>query len=267
MRPAPAIGDASSWFQRAENDPESRLRLFCFPYAGGGTSIFRFWPRQLGPRVAVTPALLPGREERAHEPLCTRFESIVEPLVQQIGPYLDRPFALFGHSMGALIAFELARRVRAEYGVEPNHLFVSGQAGARLFKTNRRLHELPEPEFLALVRRLNGTPREVLADAQMRAIIFRVLRADFAVCDTYSYVPDLPLKCPITVLGGAQDYHVGRAQLGGWVEHTTGNFRLHLLAGNHFFINHSQYEVLGIVNRTLNALLAETENAAALPLH
>jgi surfactin synthase thioesterase subunit len=121
---APATGSTASWFKLSGNDLESRLRLFCFPYAGGGASIFRNWSRQLGPQIAVTPALLPGREVKLHQRSYTRLEAVIEQLAGDIIPYLDRPFALFGHSMGALIAFELTRRVRAEHGVEPDHLFI-----------------------------------------------------------------------------------------------------------------------------------------------
>jgi medium-chain acyl-[acyl-carrier-protein] hydrolase len=252
----PAAGN-TSWFQRSRNDLESRLRLFCFPYAGGGAAIFRKWSRELGPEIAVTPALLPGREARVPEPLCTRLESVIEPLTRQIAPYLDRPFAFFGHSMGGLLAYELTRRVRAEHGVEPDHLFISAKEAPQLTEKDQRRHELPEPEFLAMLQSLNGTPREVLAHAELREIFVPLMRADFAVCDTYSYVPDLPLQCPITVLGGTQDEQVSPGQLEGWAEQTTGEFQLKMLTGDHFFINHAQLDVLDVVGKTLQPLLQE----------
>jgi len=249
------MGSTSSWFQRSRNDLESRLRLFCFPYAGGGTAVFRNWSRELGPQIAVTPALLPGREIKLREPLYTKLEPLIEQLASHIAPYLDRPFALFGHSMGAVIAFELARRVRLQHGVEPDHLFISAKNAPHLSAINRRRHDLPEPEFLQMLERMNGTPREVLENLELREIIVPLLRADFAVCDTYSYVPDLPLKCPITVLGGEEDNQVSLRALEGWVEQTTGDFRLHMLPGDHFFINHAPLKVLDVVNKTLTPLL------------
>ncbi len=254
IAPTPGTTGSPSWFQSSQDDVESRLRLFCFPYAGGGASIFRNWSRRLGPQIEVMPALLPGREGRIRLPLCTRLESIVEPLARDIVRYLDRPFAFFGHSMGSTIAFELSRRLRSEHGVEPDQLFISGRGAPQLSVNDPWLHDLPEPEFLAVVQRLNGTPREVLADAELRQIIVPLLRADFAVCDTYRYVPDVPLNCPITVLGGTQDPEVGRDKLEGWRQQTAGDFRLHVLPGDHFFINHSQSEVLDIIGNTLSRL-------------
>jgi len=229
----------------------ARLRLFCFPYAGGGPSIFRTWASQLGPQIAVARALLPGRESRLREAACTSMEPIIEALTRDIFPYLDRPFAFFGHSMGGLISFELARRLRRQYGLEPCHLFISGRRAPQLPLTDPQIHDLPEPEFLAEVERLNGTPREVLAHAELRGLMIPLLRADFAVCQNYSYLAGPPFKCPITVLGGLQDDDVSLADIEAWRVQTTASCSVRMFPGDHFFINSQQAAILKVVGHSL----------------
>jgi medium-chain acyl-[acyl-carrier-protein] hydrolase len=243
------IGIASSF--QSPSDSQARFRLFCFPYAGGGTPIFRTWSRQLEPHIEVAPAVLPGRESRLREPACTRLEPIIDALARDIFPYLDKPFAFFGHSMGGLISFELARRLRQEHGIEPDHLFISGRRAPQLPEKDPHIHELPKPEFLAEVARFNGTPREVLAHAELREIIVPVLRADFAVCHTYTYQAGAPLSCSLTLLGGLQDEHASREKLEPWCVQTTGVCRLHMLSGDHFFINSEQAAILHIIRGEL----------------
>ena len=231
----------------------ARFRLFCFPYAGGGSAIFRPWSKQMHRYIEVVPALLPGRELRLREPACTRVEPLVESLAREIVPYLDRPFAFFGHSMGAIISFELARRLRWERRIEPDHLFISGRRAPQLPEQDPEIHDLPEAEFVAEIERLKGTPKEVLDHAELMQMLIPLLRADFAVCTTYAYSPSTPLRCPITVLGGLQDETVTRAQLEPWHSQTTGACRIHMLEGDHFFINQQQSAILSIITQTLRA--------------
>ncbi len=243
---------STQWFQVQPNS-RAHFRLFCFPYAGGSSAIYRPWTRQIHPDIEVVPAALPGREFRLQEPAYTRLEPLVEALAREIFPYLDRPFALFGHSMGAMISFELARRLRAEHGIEPEHLFVSGRRAPQLPETDPEIHNLPEPEFIAEVARLNGTPREVLEHAELMEMLIPMLRADFSVCYTYDYVPGAPLTCSLTALGGTKDEDVDRAKLEGWCVHTRGRCRIRMLEGDHFFINQQHPAILPIIAETLLA--------------
>jgi Predicted thioesterase involved in non-ribosomal peptide biosynthesis len=240
------------WFQ-VQPDSVARFRLFCFPYAGGGSAIYRPWSKQIHRYIEVVPALLPARESRLREPACTRLELLVESLTREIVPYLDRPFAFFGHSMGALISFELARRLRWERRVEPDHLFISGRRAPQLPEQDPEIHDLPEPEFLAELERLKGTPKELLQHSELMQLLVPLLRADFAVCCTYTYFSSIPLRCPITVLGGLQDESATRTQLEPWREQTTGTCRVHMLEGDHFFINQQQPAILSIITQTLYA--------------
>jgi medium-chain acyl-[acyl-carrier-protein] hydrolase len=248
----PVTTATSNWFKSIAPNPASRLRLFCFPYAGGGSTIFRNWPRQLPPYVEVVTALLPGREGRFREPPLDSVERVIDAVTPNILPWLDRPFAFFGHSMGALLSFELARRLRRDHALEPEHLFVSGRGAPQLPERDAPIYNLPEPEFVAELARLNGTPREVLEHAELLELIVPLLRADFAVCQTHAYLPAPPLKCPITVFGGLQDPDVPRESLELWREQTRAAHALHMLPGDHFFVNQQQADILRVVSLKLH---------------
>lgn len=171
------------------------------------------------------------------EPGYTQVEQYIEPIAREISPYLDRPFAFFGHSMGAIIAFELARRLRDERGLEPEHLFISGRRAPRIPRRDPYIHDLPEPQFIAEFARMNGTPKEVLEHKELMEIMIPLLRTDFAVCHSHTYVPGEPLRCPITVFGGTRDEEAPPNEFELWREETTGDFNVRMLEGDHFFIN------------------------------
>lgn len=240
----------SPWFTVPQSD-RPMIRLFCFPYAGGGSLTFRTWANQLGPSVAVCPAQLPGREGRLVENLFTRYQSLVEAIADAIFPYLDRPFAFFGHSMGAIISFELARHLRRHNGPTPAHVFVSGRRAPHLSVNEPTTYKLPDFEFTEELRRLNGTPREVLDNAELMNLLIPLLKADFEVCQTYRYTNGPPLDCPISAFGGLQDRDVGSEMVEAWGQHTAGPFRRWMLPGDHFFIHSAQKRLLRILSQEL----------------
>ncbi len=232
-------------------NPDAELRLFCFPYAGASAAIYRTWHQKLPPTVEVRAVELPGRGTRLREKPFLGLLPLVEHLGEALEPYLDRPFAFFGHSMGALIAFELARLLRREGRTLPLHLFVSGHRAPHLPSKHRPIHSLPEPEFLQELKNLEGTPEAVLENSELMELLSPVLRADFSVCETYYYHTEEPLSCPITAFGGTDDRDVDRSMLEPWREHTTGEFRLHMLPGNHFFLQTSEEQLLRLVGEVL----------------
>ncbi len=224
---------ADPWILRPHPRRRARLRLFCFPYAGGSASLFAPWADDLPDEIEVFPVQLPGRERRLREPLLTRMDALLAALLPAIHPYLDLPYALFGHSMGAVIAFELARQ-RALPG--PVHLFASARRAPQVPARKSAIHALPDAGFVAELRRFNSIPEAVLQNADLRQIFLPILRADFALYETYAYLAGPPLDCSISAFGGCEDVNVTRADLEGWREQTRAGFVLRMFAGDHFFL-------------------------------
>jgi medium-chain acyl-[acyl-carrier-protein] hydrolase len=241
----------SRWIMGVGRVPNARMRLFCFPSAGGGASMYRLWITEAPRGVEVCPVQLPGRENRLAEPRFSDVEPLLDPLAQAIRPYMDMPFALFGHSMGGLISFELTRRLRDEYGLSPARLFVSAFRAAHLPDPDPPIHNLPDPQFLAEVGRLNGTPHEVLHHPELMAMLLPLLRADLTLCETYSYSPGKPLTCPISVFGGLEDPEASCAEMDAWRHQTTAAFRMRMMAGDHFFLVGSRGLVLQAIGEDL----------------
>ncbi len=254
---------ADRWLAFRTPRPQARLRLFCFPYAGGAASIYRVWPQQLPAEVEVCPVQLPGRESRLRESPFRRVGLMVETLAQALSPHLGLPFAFFGHSMGGLIAFELARQLRRLGLPGPLVLIASGRRAPHVPDEDPPIHDLPEPEFIEELRRLNGTPEEVLAHPELLQLLIPLLRADFEVNETYVYQPEEPLTCPIAALGGLGDQDVPREHVEAWREHTRGDFVLRMFPGDHFFIHSAQRPVLDAVSQDLLRALARLGSTVA----
>lgn len=244
------------WFCLDRERPEAELNVFCLPYAGGSALIFRDWGDFLPPQVRVVPIELPGRGARLNEPPFVRLPALIEALAEAMRPALDAPFALFGHSMGAVIAFELARRLRSQHRVEPQKLFVAGRRSPQLPRTEPITYNLPDDAFIKELHRLAGTPREVLEHTELMQLFIPLLRADFEFIETYEYGAGEPLGCPITVYGGLQDDEVEREWLLPWKVHTTSRFEIRMLPGDHFFIRSSQDVLLRVLAEELQELLA-----------
>ncbi len=227
----------NSWLACPRPNPRANLRLFCFPYSGAGASIFYAWSDTLPATIEVCPVQLPGRGAQLAQPPFTRLPPLVQAVAQALLPYLDKPFAFFGHSLGALVSFELARYLCRQYNLDPTHLFVSGHNAPQVPDREPPIHALPEPEFVEKLRRLNGMNKEVLENVELMELLLPILRADFAVCETYVYQADEPLDCPISAFGGLQDEYVSRESLAAWREQTSDSFSLRMFPGDHFYLN------------------------------
>ena len=244
---------ATAWLAKSKISSDASLRLFCFPYAGGGASIYRGWSTRLS-MAEVLPVQLPGRETRLKEAPYTNARSLVRAMGRALLPYLDRPFCFFGHSMGALLAFELAREIRREYALSPRHIFVSGRRAPTTARQNKIIHNLPEKDFIESLRELNGTLPPALEHLELVQLLLPMLKADFAICETHEYQPEEPLNCSISAFGGLEDTHVRREHMESWREQTTGDFKLRMLPGTHFFVHESQDVLLQILFRELHSI-------------
>jgi len=195
---------------------------------------------------------LPGRGVRMRERLFTDIFPLVEAASQALSPHLDKPFALFGHSMGATIAFEVARKLRRDQGIQPTHLFVSGCCCPQEVGDHYREDLKEEVEIKDTLRRYAGTPPEVLEHPELMGVFEPIIRADFAVCRSYFYSPEPPLDCPVSVFGGLEDPDVGRECLQGWGDQTTRSFRVRMVPGGHFFLNSAESLVVESIARDLH---------------
>jgi len=237
---------ASPWLIRygAGNGTPARLRLFCFHYAGATASMFRTWQARLPAAVELVAVQLPGREYRLDEPLLTDVGQIVAGLIEVVPPLLDRPFVFFGHSMGALVGFDLIRMLRAR-GLRQPELFVVAARNAPQFRwRDAGAEKLPDDQFIAAVSDYNGMPDELLHDESLRDLWLPRLRADLTVSATYPYVAQPPLDCPILVMFGEKDGLVSDTGLRGWVEQTNARVRFSRYTGNHFFLYTAEQLVL-----------------------
>jgi medium-chain acyl-[acyl-carrier-protein] hydrolase len=244
----------NSWFVASGDTACSQYRLFCFPYGGAGSGAFRAWGKALVPGMEICAVVPPGRERRFMEP---RFES-VEPLVaclaKEIVPLLDRPFAFFGHSVGALIAFELARRLRRGGLAQPRHLFVSGRAAPQCPGRGGELRNLSGDALVEAVRRISHAADGPPPDPAMIKALEPLLRSDFSITETYRYVPDAPLDIPISAFGATEDATVGVPEVLEWRAQTTMAFECEIFEGGHFFIDTHREAITGTIRaRTIEA--------------
>jgi medium-chain acyl-[acyl-carrier-protein] hydrolase len=241
----------NSWFV-ARTTGSERVRLICFPYAGGGAQAYRGWQEALPAAIGVYTAQLPGRGPRLSEPPIGDMNTLLDAFEPWLLPLLDRPFALFGHSMGAVIACETVRRL-VRRGLHPLGLFVSARAAPGT--QTRSTHDLSEPEFLARLRLIGGTPDEVLLHPELMAMFLPMLRADFRLNDTHVPSAVAPFACPLTVFGGRDDPLVRIEDLEAWRKLAAGGFALKLFDGGHYYFRDAQSELLGEIVRSLHAAM------------
>lgn len=244
----------SAWVVRSRQ-AKARLRLLCFPYAGGGASTFRTWSPELPPMVEVCAIQPPGREGRLNERPIGSLSRLVDSLVEATRACREQPFAFFGHSIGALVAFELTRALRRRGEATPVQLFVSGCGAPHLVDGEMPLSTLPDAELLERLRRLDGTPHAVLEHAEMMELFLPTLRADLGLRDGYACMSERPLDIPITALGGQHDPEVSQASLAAWRDQTRARFALHGFPGGHFFIHSARALLLRALSAELTQLL------------
>lgn len=248
--------DNNPWVRRPKPNPGAGLRLFCFPYSGAGASVYYPWTKLLPGPVEVCAVQLPGRENRLSEKPMTSMKPLVETAASGLLPFLDKPFVFFGHSMGALLCFELARYLHHRLHLCPEHLLVSAHKAPHLPRSGAPIHTLPEVEFIAEVCKLNGMAEEVMESDELMQLILPILRADFMVCERYAFEGEEPVPCPITAFGGLQDGFVDVRSLAAWGKHTKASFSMRVFPGDHFYIHTGRAALLEEISRKVEGLTA-----------
>lgn len=230
------------WLVNLRPQPDPHLRLFCLPYAGGGVSSFRSWLKRLPEGIEIWAVQLPGRGARVRESPYISLEAVIEDLSPVAAPFLDRPYAIFGHSLGALVGYELIRRFRSESLPPPRRLFVSACRAPQMPAMEKPLHGLSEEALIAELKRLNGTPKEVFEHAELMHLALPAIRGDLAIYETYAYHPETPLSTGITAFAGEYDQRFRVDQVRAWAQLTSGYFSFHGIKGDHFFIHNAEEE-------------------------
>jgi medium-chain acyl-[acyl-carrier-protein] hydrolase len=245
----------SPWVSISPSRGRRLGRLFCFPFAGGGALAYYRWQSQILAGIEVARVNLPGREIRLSEPLFKRLASLVETLAEELIPWIDGPFAFYGHSMGALLAFELAREFRRRHSLLPVHLFVSGYGAPQLPPSESPFSHLSDADFINRIRQYGGVPDLITESEELMEVFLPILRADFEMTETYVYREEPPLDCPLTAFGGLSDPKFDREKIIAWNRHTSMGFSAHFFPGGHFFLNDSEALVLNQINLRLNESL------------
>ncbi len=225
----------NDWVKRHPGARAPRLRLLCLPHAGGSAAFFHDWAHRFGEDVEVLVARYPGRHERIADPPPTRMEDLADALAGALRDFLDVPLAVFGHSMGASVGYEVALRLLRLYGAPPTALLVSGRTPPQT-----RDVSLPDPgdaeAVLAEVRRLGGTDAGLLEDPDLRDLVLPAIVADFRVVAGYTPRPVVPLPCPVVAYVGDADPDIDAATMRGWAAATRGDFSLEVFPGDHFYL-------------------------------
>ncbi|MGW7820217.1 thioesterase II family protein [Streptomyces puniciscabiei] len=253
--------DSENWIRVYRRAPEG-VRLFCFPHAGGAAGSYYAWARALPGDIELLALQYPGRQDRGHEAHLRSVPELADRIHAAIRPRLDAPFAFFGHSMGAVLAFEVARRIAREGGTAPEHLFVSGRRAPSLVR-HEQLHRASRSVFVAEMRRLGGTDPRILADRELLDMVLPTVLADYEAIETYRFEPGPALPCDITGLAGDSDPRASVDEVAAWAEHTAGRFDLRIFPGGHFYLDDCRDGVLGVVSSVL--LGTRQEGRSVLP--
>lgn len=238
------------WIIRYRQNAQASMRLFCFPYAGGGASVFRSWADFLPPEIEACCVQLPGHENRIGESAYTRLAPLVQALADAITPHLDRPFAFFGHSMGALVSFELTRELRRRREKLPLRLCLAAYRAPQLPNPNIKIYYLPT-EVFKVVLRADGIPEQILQNEEFMQAMLPTLRADFELCDTYRHTQEPPLECPFSLFGGTEDVRVHVEDLEAWRIHSSAPSTFSLIPGSHLFLHYMQEPLVAAIVRDL----------------
>ncbi|MGV9878657.1 thioesterase II family protein [Streptomyces sp. NPDC003006] len=252
----PAQRSESAWLKRFEPVQAPRIRLVCLPHAGGTAGSYHAWARDLPADVELVAVQYPGRQERFGEPCVTDMGTLADHVTRVLLPLTDRPLALFGHSMGASVAYEVTLRLIARHQVRPQALFVSGQASPLYRGEDKDLHLRDDEGLLAGLRALGGVEEDVYADPDLRQLVIPSLRADMRLIENYRRTQPQRVDIPVTAYAGDADPEVSAADIGTWRDLTTAEFAARTLPGGHFYLRDRQTELLADIAARLTSVRA-----------
>ncbi|MFD9466949.1 thioesterase II family protein [Streptomyces sp. NPDC060027] len=252
---APPTLDARSWYRCRRPQQDPRLRIICFPHAGGSASFFRSWPEHLPEGVELVAAQYPGRGDRLDEPAPAELRRLADHAAAALQPLLDRPYVLFGQSMGALVAYEVALRLEAAGLRTPVRLVVSSCAAPSGKHRSRGLGRAGDEELLRGLREIGGDDVRLPTDPELLSLILPVTRADMAMADRYLPLPATAVSAPVTAVAGDTDTGVDLSQASLWARHTTGGFGMQVFPGGHFYLVGQEERLIGNIMR----LVTETD--------
>lgn len=252
------------WFVPIEARPAARVRLICFPFAGSSAQVYDSW-RFDNPDIEVRAAELPGHGARGLETPISQAMALVSALTEALLPLADRQLVLFGHSLGAFLAFGIARRLRVLGAKGPALLIVAGQRAPQLPDREAPLSHLDDRTFIDALRDYGGTPSELLENRDFMRRVLPALRADFMAAESFRYRPGEPLDCAIIALGGREDTTVSEEELPAWREQTRAGFELRMFSGGHFFVETARNEVLAVIAGRVGQLAGQPISAAPAP--
>ncbi|MGC9498420.1 thioesterase II family protein [Streptomyces sp. WG7] len=240
------------WVRRYHPSDESPIRLVCLPHAGGSAPFYFPMSQSLAPAVDVLSVQYPGRQDRRDEPGITDIGVYADRLTAELVPWLDRPLALFGHSMGAVLAFEVTRRLERDHGVSPVRIFASGRRSPSSFR-HETVHLRDDDGIVAEMRALSGTDSRILGDEEILRMVLPAIRSDYTAIENYRAALEDTVLAPVTVLTGDADPRTSREEADAWERHTTGGFGIHRFPGGHFFLASHQERIMKLVSEELAA--------------
>ncbi|MFI7080357.1 thioesterase II family protein [Micromonospora sp. NPDC049903] len=251
------------WVRRFRPAAPDAPRLVALPHAGGSAPFYLPLATALSPDVEVLSIQYPGRQERRREPVPGSISELADAILPALPPADDRPVAIFGHSMGALVAYELGLRMEAQPGGGPVHLFVSGRRAPSLRRAGEQVHLLDDAGLIGEMRRMRGTDERALDDPEMLAVILPAVRGDYRAVETYQCASGGRLRSPLTVLTGDADPVTSTADAAAWAQHTTGPCELRTFPGGHFFLVDHAAAVVALIRNTLAAHATSSVRARA----
>jgi len=239
------------WVRRYHPRPDAAVRLVCFPHAGGSAPFYFPVSAEIGPDVDVLAVQYPGRQDRRQEPLVADLHVLADQLADALDPWLDRPFAFFGHSMGATLAYEVARRFEAR-GKVPAQVFVSGRRAPSQLR-DERVHQGGEATIIADMKKLSGTDTRIFGEPELMGLLLPVIRNDYKAAETYAMRESggPALTSPVTVLIGDDDPKSTVAEAEAWRDHTSGETVVHIYPGGHFYLVQHKDALLDVMRKAL----------------